>query len=159
MKKLLILALLAGCASSTPVASTTPTPEVVEAPEPGSEYVGVVSLLKTLIDFTPEQFTDFCGNINGTLTTDSQYTTCAFGPMTGFTLEFDTTGTSSIAVMVMPGEVGQDVANAVVEEVGEPAGVFGNEAVWDLGEYQLLFTAFPGAPAWILGLERVGINL
>lgn len=155
MKKLLMILLLAGCASST-VTSTTPTPEVVE---PGNEYVGVVSLLKNLIEFTPEQFTDFCGKINGTLTTDSQYTTCTFGPMTGFTLEFDATGTSAIAVMVMPGEVGQDVANAVVEEVGEPNPVFGNEAVWDLGEFRLIFTPFPGAPAWILGLERVGTVL
>lgn len=162
MKKYLIIALLAvGCASSTPPASTTPTPE--PQAEAANPYLGVIGLLKTLIDFSPEQYADFCGKIQGVYASDAQgYHTCsrsdASGQASGFALEFDGVNPSPIAVLIVPGTEGQALANAIVEEVGVPITTEGNVALWDLGEYALIFTPIPTG-GFLVGLERAGISL
>lgn len=162
MKKYLIIALLAvGCASSTPPASTAPTPE--PQAEVANPYVGVIGLLETLIDYSPEQFADFCTTIQGMYSYDAEgYHTCslrdASGQSAGFALEFDGIHPSPIAVVLVPGSEGQALANAVTAEVGVPDGLDGNAAVWDYGAYVIIFTPIPGG-GFLLGLERQGTSL
>lgn len=156
MKKLLIIGLLAGCASSTPVASTTPTPEIVEAPEQANQYAGVVDFLEALLTLNPETFEALCANEGGNFAVSANYYTCTEG-LAGFSIQ-STAGVTKGSSVMVPASDGQDLANALVDAVGEPSFSLGSEAAWELNGFVLIFGPV-GNVAYITILERTGTTL
>lgn len=153
MKKVLILALLAfGCKAGT-VEQTTPTPPPPVAVEEANPYVGTYTFLRGLMDITPGQFAALCNESGGNLTVDDQYTTCVSGGA-GFAMEVVgglVTGTS----VLLPSSEAQLVAEALVEELGQPTGTEQNAAVWELEGFFLVFAPVTDT-LFIVVLQRAG---
>jgi len=158
MKKLLIIGLLVGCSSSAQVASTTPTPEIVEAPviPQANQYAGVVDFLAGLLDLNPEQFEELCANTGGNLGNSADYYTCTEGTA-GFSIQHSAGFTKGSSVMV-PATEGRELALALSESLGEPTFSEGNSAAWDLPGLVLVFGPV-GNIAYIAILERTGTSL
>ena len=159
MKKYITLvALLAGCAGSTPVASTTPTPEIVEAPqaEQTNQYDGVVDFLEGLLTLNTETFEVLCAETGGHYAVSANYHTCTEG-LAGFSIQTSLVGTKGASVMV-PASDGEALAAALIEAVGEPSFLSGLSAAWDLNDRVLVFGPV-GDIAFIAILERTGTSL
>jgi hypothetical protein len=158
MKKLMILALLAGCAGSTQVASTTPTPEIVEAPqvEQANQYEGVLGFLDALLTLDAEQFEALCANEGGNFNNSANYYTCTEG-LAGFSIQV-VAGTTKGASVMVEASNGEALASALYEAVGEPSFSDGNSAAWDIPGFVLIFGPV-GNIAYIAILERSGVAL
>jgi hypothetical protein len=158
MKKLMIFALLAGCAGSAQVASTTPTPEIVEAPAipQANQYVEVVNFLAGLIGLNPEGFEVLCDELGGSFDTSANYYTCMEG-LSGFSIQHTAGITKGSSVMV-PASEGEALAEALYEAAGEPTFTDGNSASWDIPGFVIVFGPV-GTVAYIAILERTGTSL
>jgi hypothetical protein len=156
MKRLLIVALLAGCAGSTPVASTTPTPEIIEAPTQANQYEGVFGFLNELLTLNAETFEALCGEVGGEFSITDNYYVCLEDGTAGFSIQVVAGATKGSSVLV-PGSDGQALANALVEDVGAPTFAAGGSAGWELDGFVLIFGSVGNA--WIVVLERTGVAL
>lgn len=156
MKKYLIIALLAGCASSIPSATTTPDPVVIEESTAANQYEGVVNFLEALLTLDAESFEALCANEGGKLLVSANYHTCTEG-LAGFSVQINAGFTKGAAVMVEASD-GEALAAALIEAVGEPDFVTGLSAAWDLNNLMLIFGPV-GNIAYIAILERTGVAL
>jgi hypothetical protein len=154
----LIIGLLVGCSASAQVASTTPTPEIVEAPvmPQANQYVGVLDFLAGLLDLNPEQFEVLCAETGGNLGNSANYYTCTEGTA-GFSIQHTAGFTKGASVMV-PAPEGRALAEALYEAAGEPTFTDGNSAAWDIPGFTLIFGPI-GSIAYIVVLERDGTSL
>jgi hypothetical protein len=158
MKKLLIIGLLAGCAGSTPVESTTPTPEIVEAPqvEQANQYEGVLNFLEALLTLDAEEFAALCANEGGNFNVSANYFTCTEG-LAGFSIQIVLGVTKGSSVLVEASN-GEELAAALIEAAGDPSFAAGESAAWDLPGFTLIFGPV-GNIAYIAVLERTGVAL
>lgn len=156
MKKLLIIGLLVGCSSSAQVASTTPTPEIVEAPEAANQYVGVFGFLNDLLTLDAEGFETLCAEVGGDFATTESYYTCVDGTA-GFSIQI-LAGVTKGASVLVPASDGEALAAALIDEVGAPSFAEGSSAAWDLDGFVLVFGPV-GNVAYITILERTGTSL
>jgi hypothetical protein len=160
MKKYITLvALLAvGCSSSAQVASTTPTPEIVEAPAipQANQYVGVLEFLAGLLTLAPAEFEELCAETGGNFDTSANYYTCVNG-VAGFSIQHTAGFTKGAAVMV-PATEGKALAEALYEAAGEPTFTAENSAMWEAPGFTIVFGPV-GSIAYMVILERVGTSL
>lgn len=151
-----VLALLSvGCKKGT-TEQTTPTPgvEPVEAPAEQSQYVGISAFLRGLIDLPHERFAVVCAEVGGTLGTETEgFLTCMDG-VSGFAIKFEEDGTTIGSSVLVPPEDGQPLANALIDELGEPTFSEGASAQWDLPGFVVVFGPV-GNIAYITIMEKL----
>jgi len=155
MKKVLILALLAfGCNKAGTVEQTTPTPPPPVVVEEANPYEGTYTFLRNLLDITPDQFAALCGEIQGgVLHTSGNYTTCVSGNA-GFAIEV-VAGIVNGSSIIIPTSEAKLIAEALVDEIGQPTGMEQNSAVWELEGFFVVFS--PVSPElFIVVLQREG---
>lgn len=159
MKKLLIIALLVGCgAGSTPPATTIPDAPPLVPMEETNQYEGVVSFLHDVIDMDRDQFAELCSVVGGSLdnSTTTEYVTCMDGNA-GFAIK-NVNGATMGASILVPSEEGQELANALVVEIGLPTANTAGAVMWESPGFVLVFAPI-STVGWILVLERTGTAL
>jgi hypothetical protein len=156
MKKLLIIGLLVGCASSTPQATTTPDPVVAEEVTPDNKYAGVTDFLVALLTLNAETFEELCANEGGNFNTSADYYTCTDG-LSGFSIQI-TAGVTRGSSVLVPAAEGRDLAQALFDELGPPDFSADNAAQWDLESGVVVFGPV-GNVAYITIMELTGVTL
>lgn len=157
MKKLILITLFAvGCAGTTanvPTYNPEAAPPVEVAPEPTPEenpFVGAVSFLRTLLTITPADLERVCGEFGGQFTADDDLYTCQ-KELQGFAIQY-VDGKVLGSSILIPATGGQQMADAIAEEVGAPDVVDATAAVWQLEEGVLIFAPV-GTIAYVVVLD------
>lgn len=140
MKKIAIMMLLAmGCGASTQVPAYQAAP-VVEAPAPEPEvnpYIGAVSFLRALLNVSVERFQQACSEFEGEYYVTDDIHTCE-KKLSGFSIEV-INGKNTASSLLVPGNGGELLAKAIVEEVGAPHQQVEGMFVWALRDGTLYF--------------------
>lgn len=135
MKKFLIIALLAGCASSKAI-----TPIPLDHPLTQDENImqGSVSLLEGIIDMTPSIFELFCFKEKGNAYTNIGINYCQF-PSLLLAAKFEEKKATHAAIIVQA-KYCQNLAISAVESLGEPHELKGHKALWNYANREIGFS-------------------
>lgn len=149
-----------GCAANTPnVPTYDPSAPVAEAPEPVEDapeknpFEGAVSFLRTLLTITPTQLEEVCGDFGGEYMDNGEGFFACQKELQGFSIFQNSEGKVTSSSILAPATGAQQLATAVVEEVGEPDRVTIDAAVWALDDGATLIFAPVSSVAIILVLD------